>query len=118
MNKKTYVLDTNVLLSDPSSINAFHEHDVIVPMVVLEELDRHKGRLDEVGQNARQVSRALDGMRGSGRLSDGVDLPGGASLRIVSIGSDALAMLPSELQTSKVDNLIIAFMLWATSQEG
>jgi uncharacterized protein YacL len=54
--KKTYVLDTNVLLSDPGSINSFKEHDVIIPMIVLEELDRHKSRPDDVGKNARHVS--------------------------------------------------------------
>lgn len=109
---KTYVLDTNVLLSDPGSIFSFQEHDLIIPMAVLEELDRHKSRPDEVGKNARQVSRTLDEMRTSGNsLVRGVTLPGGGKLRIVSIDSVLLKNVPQEIQFPKVDNLIIAFML-------
>lgn len=110
--KKTYVLDTNVLLSDPNSIFSFDEHDVIVPMAVLEELDRHKSRPDEVGKNARQVSRTLDDMRAKGdSLIKGVALPSGGKLKIVSIDNDTMKDMPAELQEVKVDNLIIAFML-------
>lgn len=110
--KKTYVLDTNVLLSDPNSIFSFEEHDLIVPMAVLEELDRHKSRPDEVGRNARQVSRTLDDMRASGgSLIKGVDLRSGGKLKIVSIDKGTLKDSPTELQADKVDNLIIAFML-------
>lgn len=108
---KTYCLDTNVLLSDPGCINAFEEHNVIVPMVVLEELDHHKSRADEVGKNARQVSRSLDMMRqGGASLTKGVSLPGGGTLRIASIDEFVLEEMPSELRAPKVDNLIIAFM--------
>lgn len=108
---KTYCLDTNVLLSDPESIYAFQEHDVIIPMAVLEELDRHKSRPDEVGKNARQVSRTLDGMRSKGNsLTKGVQLPGGGLLRIASIDEFVLNSMPTELRVQKVDNLIIAFM--------
>lgn len=110
--KKTYVLDTNVLLSDPNAIFSFREHDLIVPMAVLEELDRHKSRLDEVGRNARQVSRMLDDMRANGgSLISGVDLKDGGKLKIVSIDKGHLKDSPTELQSDKVDNLIIAFML-------
>src|SRR5271170_4626741 len=80
--KKTYVLDTNVLLSDPNSIFSFQEHHVIIPMIVLEELDRHKSRPDEVGRNARQVTRSLDELRNSGHLIDGVPLKDGGTLRV------------------------------------
>lgn len=110
--KKTYVLDTNVLLSDPNSIFSFQEHDLIVPMAVLEELDHHKSRPDEVGQHARQVSRTLDDMRAGGKsLVKGAPLPGGGLLRIVSIDKGVLKDMPTELQIDKIDNLIIAFML-------
>lgn len=108
--RKTYVLDTNVLLSDPNSLQAFDEHVVIVPLVVLEELDRHKGRNDEVGKNARQVSRALDAMRGLGSFVSGIALPNGGLLRIVPIDADVLGHVPSELRHPGVDNQIIAFM--------
>lgn len=110
-HKKVYVLDTNVLLSDPNSIFAFQEHDLIIPMIVLEELDRHKSRLDEVGKNARQISRTLDDMRGNGSLIKGVKLPEGGKLKIVSIDVSVYNNLPQELQISKVDNQILAFML-------
>lgn len=111
MSKKTYVLDTNVLLSDPDCLNSFQEHDLIIPMAVLEELDRHKSRSDEVGRNARQISRSLDDLRAKGSLFKGVKLPPGGTLKIVSISTSALEQLPVELRESKVDNLIIAFML-------
>lgn len=109
-SKKTYVLDTNVLLSDSNSIFAFQENDVIIPIVALEELDVHKNRQDEVGANARHVSRTLDGLRAKGNLCRGVELPSGGILKISShdsTGSD----LPVELRGDKVDNIIISFML-------
>ena len=110
--KKLFVLDTNILLSDPNSIFSFEENDVIIPMVVLEELDHHKSRQDEVGQNARTVSRTLDDMRSKGSLLQGVTLPSGGTLKIVTI-SNQNVVLPIELQTKdhNVDNMIIAFML-------
>lgn len=108
--KKTYVVDTNVLLSDATSLFAFQENDLIVPLAVLEELDRHKSRQDDVGKNARQVSRTLDELRASGSLMNGVKLKNGGTLRIVSIPDEDLLQLPSELRAQKVDNLIIAFM--------
>lgn len=108
--KKTYVLDTNVLLSDSNSIFSFEDNDLIIPMAVLEELDRHKSRLDEVGKGARQISRSLDDMRTKGSLTDGVALSQGGTLRIVSVASEWANSLPQELQTSKTDNMIIALM--------
>lgn len=112
--KKCYVLDTNVLLSDPNSLFAFQENDLIIPMVVLEELDAHKSRPDDVGRSARQVSRSLDDMRQSpeGTLVTGVKLPGGGTLKIASIGLSAIESLPPELHKDKVDNMIIVFMLF------
>jgi len=109
--KKTYVLDTNVLLSDPNSIFSFEDNDLIIPMAVLEELDRHKSRLDEVGRNARQVSKTLDELRIKGSLIDGVSLQNEGMLRIAAINPSILTNLPPELASSKVDNMIISFML-------
>jgi len=109
--KKTYVLDTNVLLSDPNSIFSFEDNDLIIPMAVLEELDHHKSRLDEVGRNARQTSKTLDELRQKGSLVDGISLQNGATLRIVAINPSILTNLPPELLSSKVDNMIISFML-------
>ena len=59
-NAKLFVLDTNVLLHDPTSLFRFEEHDLFVPMMTLEELDGNKKGMTEVARNARQVSRVLD----------------------------------------------------------
>lgn len=114
--KKTYVLDTNVLISDPNSLFSFEEHDVIVPMNVLEELDHHKSRQDDVGRNARNVSRTLDDLRQKGSLFAGVKIHSGGTLRVATIKSEVADLLPVELRSDKtgtvnVDNMIIAFML-------
>ena len=58
--KRLFVLDTNVLMHDPTALFRFDEHDIFLPMVVLEELDRGKKGLSEVSRNVRQVSRFLD----------------------------------------------------------
>src|SRR5580700_3290954 len=60
--RRLFVLDTNVLMHDPTSIFRFEEHDIYLPMVVLEELDANKKGLSEASRNARQVSRFLDDM--------------------------------------------------------
>ncbi|MGZ8195881.1 MAG: PIN domain-containing protein, partial [Methylosarcina sp.] len=59
-DKKLFVLDTNVLIHDPASIFRFQEHDIFIPMIVLEELDHYKKGLTEMARNVRQVSRFLD----------------------------------------------------------
>jgi len=107
--KKTYVLDTNVLLGDPNALNAFDDNDLIIPLVVLEELDRHKNRQDDVGACARQVNRMLDMMRKLGKLIDGVETKGGGTVKVVS--ANDTSKLPAELDASKVDNKLLAFML-------
>ncbi|MDD3154106.1 MAG: PhoH family protein [Victivallaceae bacterium] len=71
---KTFVLDTNVLLHSANSIEAFQENDVIVPMAVVEELDRFKKNQDELGRNARSAIRKLDSLREIGNLRSGVPL--------------------------------------------
>ncbi len=81
--KKNYVLDTNVLLHDPNSLLSFQENQVLLPIEVIEEIDRFKREASELGQNARSVSCQLDALRGGGRLNEGVDLPNGGRLRIV-----------------------------------
>ena len=68
--RKLFVLDTNVLLHDPSSLFRFEEHDVFLPMMTLEELDHQKKGMSEVARNARQVSRSLDTLVGEHRDLD------------------------------------------------
>lgn len=80
--KKIFVLDTNVLLHDPQSLFAFHDNEVIIPAIVLEELDSKKRLADELGRNARSVSRLLDQMREEGHLHEGITLPGGGLLKV------------------------------------
>ena len=74
---KIFVVDTNVLIHDPTSILRFHEHDVYIPIVVLEELDNSKVGMSEVARNVRQVSRMLDDLveKANGDISHGVKLP-------------------------------------------
>src|SRR5258708_691295 len=79
---KTYVLDTNVLLHDPEALNAFEENDIVIPLVVIEEIDSQKKRQDEVGRGARRVAHHLDDLRQLGKLSEGVPTPGGGLLRV------------------------------------
>ncbi|MEO8427058.1 MAG: PhoH family protein [Verrucomicrobiota bacterium] len=80
---KNYILDTNVLLHDPNSILSFQENNVLIPIEVIEEIDRFKRESTELGQNARTISRTLDSLRSLGRLSEGVSLANGGRLRIV-----------------------------------
>ena len=81
-NVKNYILDTNVLLHDPNSLLNFNDNNVMIPIEVIEEIDRFKRESTELGQNARTVSRMLDGFRGEGSLSEGVKLPNGGKLKI------------------------------------
>ncbi len=80
---KNYVLDTNVLLHDPDSLLNFEENTVLIPIEVIEEIDRFKRESSELGQNARAVSRALDALRSKGHLSKGVKLENGGKLKII-----------------------------------
>ncbi|HWI57272.1 MAG TPA: PIN domain-containing protein, partial [Bacillota bacterium] len=80
---KNYILDANVLLHDPNSLYNFEENHVLIPIEVIEEIDRFKRESTERGQNARAVSRLLDGLRRQGHLSEGVELPNGGCVRII-----------------------------------
>ena len=80
---KNYILDTNVLLHDPNSLLNFQENNVLIPIEVIEEIDHFKREPTELGQNARTVSRTLDGLREQGHLSDSVQLKNGGRLRII-----------------------------------
>ena len=73
-NSKLYVIDTSVMLYDPESLHSFTGNEVILPLIVLEELDRFKEKQALIGSNARRVNRFLDGLRKRGKLSDGVHL--------------------------------------------
>ena len=110
---RLFVLDTNVLLHDPTCLFRFEEHDVFLPMVVLEELDAHKKGMTEVARNARQTSRSLDALAGH----DGADI--GAGLALDQTGHSQARgklffqtqplefKLPASLPQGKADNQIL-----------
>jgi PhoH-like ATPase len=106
--KKNYILDTNVLLHDPNSLLSFQEHNVLLPIEVIEEIDGFKRESSELGQNARTVSRMLDGLRGSGRLSEGVALPNGGRLRIIFQKEGSARNGHAVFSTDSVDNRILS----------
>ena len=110
--ESTFVLDTCVLLADPSALLRFDEHDVVLPLVVVEELDRKKTRMDEVGANARSAIRLLEDLGASkdGGLREAVDLPGGGSLRI-ELNGIASERLPKSLDATTPDHRILATCL-------
>ena len=78
-----YVLDTNILLSDPKSIFAFGPHKVVLPIYVIEELDKFKKESNELGLHARQVVRLLDDLRSKGSLEQGITLDNGSILSVM-----------------------------------
>jgi PhoH-like ATPase len=108
--KKIYVLDTNVLLQDPNAIYAFQDNEVIIPAVVLEEIDSKKRNADELGRNARHVSRLLDGLRTTGSLSEGVTLENGGRLK-VELNHRSFAKLQEVFAEITNDNRILAVAL-------
>lgn len=86
--KKTFVIDTNVLLFDPQSIFKFEEHTVFIPFVVIEELDKFKKDQNENGRNARSFARIVDDLRKKGSLAKGVTLDNGGILQIAALSSN------------------------------
>lgn len=117
-NKKTFVLDTNVLLSDVNAIESFSDNDVVIPLAVLEELDHNKKRMDEVGSNARAVCRYLDSLREHGSLHDWVPLSNGGRICVMQNKDSINKLLPSELTVEKNDNLVIGLALSLKSAGG
>jgi PhoH-like ATPase len=114
---KLFVLDTNVLMHDPSSVYRFEEHDVFLPIMTLEELDNHKKGMSEIARNARQVTRTLDEIVSSmdEAIDQGIKLyrvshqlaSGRLFLQTEAIASD----LPAGLPTAKADNQILAVVI-------
>ena len=111
--QKLFVLDTNVLMHDPMCLFRFEEHDIFLPMIVLEELDSHKKGMTEVARNARQTSRTLDALVGisNSDISKGLELSatgnkevgGKLFFQTIPLSFD----LPSSLPQGKADNQIL-----------
>jgi PhoH-like ATPase len=113
--RKNYVIDTNVLLHDPRALFQFKDNNVIVPIYVVEEIDKFKRDLSELGRNARQVSRDLDSFREeNGSLTEGVELPSGGTLRVMFTQKE----LPRELMNQHlIDNRILALAMDVKERE-
>jgi PhoH-like ATPase len=114
---KIFVLDTNVLMHDPSSLYRFEEHDVFLPIMTLEELDNHKKGMSEIARNARQTSRMLDELLAddSEAMENGISLYEASSKQAsgrLFLQTEAIsADLPQGLPTSKVDNQILSVVI-------
>ena len=115
--KKIFVLDTNVLIHDPTALMRFQEHDVYLPIVVLEELDHAKVGMSEAARNVRQVSRFIDDLveHVNGDISAGVQLPSaiaGTNAGRLHFYSDAVkSELPNGLSASSPDNALLGITL-------
>ncbi len=114
---KLFVLDTNVLMHDPTSLFRFEEHDIFLPMATLEELDQHKKGMTEVSRNARQVSRFLDELVSGFESSIEEGIPLASKTRKSATGRLFLQTrlmqndLPDTLPSVKVDNQILGVVL-------
>ncbi|KXG77670.1 PhoH family protein [Thermotalea metallivorans] len=107
---KMFVLDTSVLLHEPRSVYAFGDNDVVIPAVVIEEIDGKKSYQDIVGRNAREVARELDKLRELGSLCEGVELPNGGRLR-VEVNHKSLNGFQEYFHETNNDNRILAVAL-------
>ena len=103
--KKIYVLDTNVLIQAPHALKCFDDNEVVLPLVVLEELDTHKRDEGERGANVREAIRILEQLRGQGDLVVGVELDNGGLLRVEKNFKDV--ELPKDMSEYKSDNRIL-----------
>ncbi|WLR52191.1 PhoH family protein [Bacillus tianshenii] len=114
--KKIYVLDTNVLLQDPRSIFSFDEHEVIVPAVVLEEVDSKKRNMDELGKNARHISKIIDTLRNRGRIHKSIPLDNGGIFRI-ELNHRSFSKMKDVFVENTNDNRILAVALNLSLEE-
>ncbi|MBF0529386.1 MAG: hypothetical protein HQK55_08970 [Deltaproteobacteria bacterium] len=116
--KKIYVLATSTLLHTPQAPFVFEDNQVVIPLAVIEEIDNHKKRQDEIGRNAREVSRILDQLRDEGDLSQGAPTPQGGSIR-VEVNQNKWKNMPEfmdVLDKTKPDNRILAVALNLSQQ--
>ena len=121
---KLFVLDTNVLMHDPTSLFRFEEHDIFLPMVTLEELDNHKRGMSDVARNARQASRTLDALVADideNAIEDGILLSKlgnkDAKGRLYFQTKLQLGTLPEGLPTGKADNQILGIVRALTNEQ-
>ena len=108
IERHIFVLDTNVLLFDPNAMRFFDEHDLMIPITVIEEIDRFKKDMNEIGRNARTVSRHLDTLRKKGSLAEGVSLGDGRGRIWVQLMGQQVR---NDLIVQSNDNLILQMTL-------
>tara|TARA_B100001094_G_C18195434_1_gene810442 strand:+ start:620 stop:1957 length:1338 start_codon:yes stop_codon:yes gene_type:complete len=107
--KKNYVLDTSVYLTDANAIFKFDNHDIFIPLKVLEEVDNHKKRQDSVGQNARHFIKNLDELRKKGSLEKGIRIDKGKGIvKVISYSDLKNVIFPPDLDMRLPDHTIIA----------
>jgi len=111
--RKLFILDTSVLLYDKKSIHSFPGNDVLLPLVVLDELDRFKEKKGLVGENARFINRYLDNLRGQGNLHSGIEIENDQTIRVALNG---FKKVPVGLDSSLADNQIISLALHLTQE--
>ncbi|MFM7553928.1 MAG: PIN domain-containing protein, partial [Verrucomicrobiota bacterium] len=114
---KNYVLDTNVLLHDPNALLNFQDNQVLIPIEVLEEVDKFKRETSERGQNARTVSRRLDALRLQGNLNKGVALATGGRLQIIFLAAASSGPARDVMAGGSMDNRILAQALSIQAQQ-
>lgn len=105
------------MVHDPQALNAFEDNDIVIPIAVVEEIDGHKKRQDEVGRNARWVSNFLDKLRSIGHLDTGVPLGNQGGTIRVELNHQEVDKLPPTLERTKIDNRIIAVALALKQQD-
>lgn len=120
MARKTFVIDTNVLLHDPDSMKKFKDSDVVIPLVVLEELDSMKRSSEEIGKNARHVMRYIDSLKSlkNGNLTDGVMIDNNIRVKVhveLRPPEKKTFPLPLDRLTNKI--LLISFLLKEQGEE-
>jgi PhoH-like ATPase len=113
--QKTFILDTSVLLYDCHSIHTLAGHKVIIPIVVLDELDRFKDRQALIGENARYINRYLDGLRAKGNINKGVEIENGQTIRVELNCYDD--KIPDGLETDYGDNKILGVAKYIQENE-
>ncbi len=115
--QKTFVLDTSVLLHDPRSIYAFGDNLIIIPSVVIEEIDKKKNLSDIIGRNARQIARELDNLRKQNSLNKGVKLENGGVLK-VELNHRSFKNMAKWFNEINNDNRILAVALNLQTEKG
>tara|TARA_R110002020_G_scaffold756_4_gene3831 strand:- start:204 stop:1538 length:1335 start_codon:yes stop_codon:yes gene_type:complete len=117
MAKKWFVIDTSVYLSDSECLTRFGNNDIIVPLKVLEEIDKHKKRQDSVGFHARQIIKVFDAFRKKGDFKKGIRIEKGKGLvKFVGLDEIDYKTLPKDLDPTNADHIILATAMTIKSQ--